>query len=404
MTSKTYKQHPVHTSAQNLSELMRREELRSPRVVEDENFAFARDKIAGIVTTLRTLLRHTNPALISVPGLDSIQNALQHPINEVTQFLSDRNPGHLLNAASYLDANVVNQFWAFAARPADKGAADFIRQAEEAATQAINDVRTQRDQAQAELADVQRAVQELQARLDEALEQASKGRSEASAAVANLDLQFAEREKDRAEKFEASLSVLKDRMRTEHADVVIGARDAAADVARLRDDAAKLVGVIGDLGVTTNFGKIAGSEGAQANFWRWVTVALFMVGVGMAGFTFYKFHNVELTAATALQIGVRLLYAIAITAPAWYTARESARHRTIADAAKQTELELAALGPFIELLDKAKQDQIRERLTERYFGRPVEPHVVKGPVNAKELRAFVVDIVKALRQGKPDTA
>jgi len=76
-------------------------------------------------------------------------------------------------------------------------------------------------------------------------------------------------------------------------------------------------------------------------------------------------------------IAVRLLYALAIAAPAFYTARESARHRTNADRARQTELELASLGPFIELMKEQDKEEIRKSLIPTYFGRPVDAHEIK---------------------------
>ena len=94
---------------------------------------------------------------------------------------------------------------------------------------------------------------------------------------------------------------------------------------------------------------------------------------------------------------VRLLYAIAITAPAWYTARESARHRTTADRARQTELELASIGPFIELMPEEKKVLIRENLTPLYFGRVVDQHTVDHPLDPAKLKDLAAEIAKAMK-------
>src|SRR3546814_13984142 len=94
----------------------------------------------------------------------------------------------------------------------------------------------------------------------------------------------------------------------------------------------------------------------------------------MAGFTFYKFYHEPVSPSNTLAIAVRLLYALAVASPAFYTARESARHRTNADRARQTELELASLGPFIELLNADDTDAIRKSLIHTYFDRNVEAH------------------------------
>lgn len=81
---------------------------------------------------------------------------------------------------------------------------------------------------------------------------------------------------------------------------------------------------------------------------------------------------------------VRFVTAIAITLPAFYTARESARHRTNADRARTRDIELATLDPFIELL--GNKDEIKAKLVERYFGNDVEAHEIKQPIDTKVLR------------------
>ncbi|MBL0223238.1 MAG: hypothetical protein IPQ17_11085 [Xanthomonadales bacterium] len=97
----------------------------------------------------------------------------------------------------------------------------------------------------------------------------------------------------------------------------------------------------------------------------------------MATATFYRFYHEPVTTTNTLAIAIRLLYALAVAAPAFYTARESARHRTNADRARQTELELASLGPFIELLKDQDKDEIRKSLISTYFGRPIDPHEIR---------------------------
>jgi len=129
----------------------------------------------------------------------------------------------------------------------------------------------------------------------------------------------------------------------------------------------------------------------------WVS-RFFVAGIAVAAATFVKFWDQPLTTENLWSVIVRLLYAIAITAPAWYTARESARHRTNADRARQTELELASIGPFIELLPEEKKTEIKEALTKSYFGRPVDPHQVQTPLDALQVKDLVIELVKVLKK------
>jgi hypothetical protein len=96
---------------------------------------------------------------------------------------------------------------------------------------------------------------------------------------------------------------------------------------------------------------------------------------------------------------VRLLTAVAITSPAWYFAKESARHRTNANQAKQRETELTSLGPFIELLPEDRKNEIRVALTSRYFGGDREAHQVDSGYSGADVAGVLgkaVDIVPKL--------
>uniref|UniRef100_UPI00197E623B hypothetical protein n=1 Tax=Pseudomonas viridiflava TaxID=33069 RepID=UPI00197E623B len=93
---------------------------------------------------------------------------------------------------------------------------------------------------------------------------------------------------------------------------------------------------------------------------------IFGTGISIAMATFWKFWHDPFTQDSALSVLFRLFYAIIITSPDIYTAKESARHRTNSDRARQTELELASIGPFIELLPEDKKNEIRVGLTGQY--------------------------------------
>ena len=65
---------------------------------------------------------------------------------------------------------------------------------------------------------------------------------------------------------------------------------------------------------------------------------------------------------------VRILAASVLTYPAIYASRESTKHRNLETQNRNLELELASIGPFIELLPKEKQETIKEELVKKYFG------------------------------------
>jgi hypothetical protein len=108
------------------------------------------------------------------------------------------------------------------------------------------------------------------------------------------------------------------------------------------------------------------------------------------------FLNAESTPEHAWSAAIRLLYAIAVTAPAWYAAKESARHRSNADSARRTELELASLGPFIELMPEEKKIAIREALVEKYFGNGTVPHEVIPA--GSDMKEILIEAIRAIKK------
>ncbi|MBD4030266.1 hypothetical protein GUH82_05850, partial [Xanthomonas citri pv. citri] len=97
-------------------------------------------------------------------------------------------------------------------------------------------------------------------------------------------------------------------------------RGIIAQLEKNKHEAERIVQAVGDTGVTGNYRIIAIQESTQANLWRWITVGLFSCGLGMAAATFYKFYHEPVSSTNTFAIAVRLLYALAIAAPAFYTA------------------------------------------------------------------------------------
>ena len=278
----------------------------------------------------------------------------------------------------------------------------------------------QRAELESRFAAVRAQADSLTSQLQSQTDAAARERAEAAASVANLQKEFADRETERGKTFEAvavrqrrenevaieKLSKEVKRLSDDHkgifdsliADLGKQTTGLVEQIETKRQEAARIVQVVGNIGVTGNYQQIANAEAQEANFWRWATVLFFGAGILLAGMTFYKFWHEPLSTESLVSVAIRLLYAIAITAPAWYTARESARHRSNSDRARNTELELASIGPFIELMPEEKKIEIREALTKSYFGRQVEPHMVNSPVDVGGIKDLVIETIKAVRK------
>ena len=385
MAVRTLKDHPISHTVARIQELLGDKALQSAELSLDEAASFNREKLQGLVKSLRSLINQSSASSVSETALNQMNSNLQYVVGEITSFISNGNAGHLANATNHADQNVLNYTWAFLPRPqqslkADLG--DIIDSVQERSRETIAQLENQSRDLERRLAELASGINSQNARLNELDETNSRIKAESAASIANLETIFNRNQTERDNSFSALVNeareALDDSIRTMESETL----DLVETLKRHRDEAARIVQVVGDIGVTGNYQNIATKESRQADTWRLITMALFVGGLAIAGFTFYKFYHEPVTPTNTLAIVVRLLYALAVAAPAFYTARESARHRTNADRAKQTELELASLGPFIELMKSEDKDEIRKSLIKTYFGRQIDPHEVKSILEA----------------------
>ena len=399
MSSSEYKSHPLWAQVNQILQWQELQNFVDPAIFSTEQNAFARDKVFSTAKVIKELLKKTPATLASLPGLNQIHGQLQNSVNEMSNFISNNNPGHLINAASHIDDSVMPTMWAFFPRLQNLSPQidlDLIQQVRNSAAGTVDFINGLRTSVSSELDQLRDEISQQKNQVAQLIDTLSIQRNEAMAVNAKVQQEFAEAETKRSAVFNEKISEISDEAESTRNQLSNNAKNSLDSLSQNEMDARRIVQVVGNIGVTGNFQKIATSETKQANLWRWITVELFSLGIIFAIITFYKFLNTELTPEHAWSAVIRLLYAIAITAPAWYAAKESARHRTNADTARKTELELASLGPFIELMPEDKKVAIREALVEKYFGNGVKPHEIE-PAGA-ELREFILDAIKVMKK------
>lgn len=380
MALKTLKDHAILASLTRAQELLQDEAFQSSTITSDENALFNRDKIQIIAKSLRSLVSQSSAMMVSEAALNQMNTNLQSPINELTAFVANKNVGHLANAVTQLDQNVLNYTWAFLPKvsPLSKNeAGEIIDFLQEQSRKAITQIDNQRQQLASAITQLSEALQAQDNRLSELKESQAQLKAEMVVSLSDIQTSFNKDQLQRDNDFSELVIESKEKMTNSESEFKTHATSIIDSLNKYKADAARIVQVVGDIGVTGNYQNIANQETAQANLWRWITTGLFLCGLLMAAATFCKFYHEPVTATNTLAIAVRLLYALAIAAPAFYTARESARHRTNAHRARQTELELASLGPFIELMNEQDKEEIRKSLIPTYFGRPVDTHEIK---------------------------
>lgn len=401
MSASAYRDHPIRGLVSRILEMQTAPEFADPSVSDNETYAFARDKIFALTHAIHALLQTTPAELTSNHALNQIHTNLQSAVNELATFQANKNPGHLANAAAQIEQNALPFLWGFvpqAQQISPDSLASLLEAQASTSRETVRQLVRQRDELATKLTDLIAKTDAQEGRLEALSEGAARERAEAATTVAKLEQAFTENETERTAAFDTALGELRKNFTAFENKVREDTATLIGAIEQQRIQAARIVQVVGNIGVTGNYQQIANTEAKQANFWRWATIVIFGGGITVAAATFIKFWGQPFSQETALSVVIRLLYAIAITAPAWYTARESARHRTNSDRARQTELELASIGPFIELMPEEKKVQIREQLTPHYFGRSVEAHTANNPLDATAVKELAAEVAKVLKK------
>jgi hypothetical protein len=184
--------------------------------------------------------------------------------------------------------------------------------------------------------------------------------------------------------------------------LIVTETHAKAAVIRLeqaRTEAAKILNVIGNIGATGNYKLVADENEKSANSLRNGAIALFLLLVAVVvSIAYNAIHDgFRWDVAT-----FRLISVLILSLPAAYLARESARHREVAERARRMELELASLDAFNALLPEQERTAIKAEMARKYFGNggqgtPESKADAEKALTVKGLLEEATSLVKAIR-------
>jgi hypothetical protein len=167
----------------------------------------------------------------------------------------------------------------------------------------------------------------------------------------------------------------------------------------------KLVGVIGDLGVTSGHKKAADGALRALRFWQTVAVAA-MVSLIYIAFT--KFLPAADIRSEANQGGfdwpafaIRVYVSLTVGVLAAYAGTQADKYYRIERKNRKMALELEAIGPFLQPLPEAEQQKFRITIGDRSFGRDDDPAgdkpspaTVLHLLNVKDGRELLAEVVR----------
>lgn len=400
MSESAYKVHPIWSTLKTLDDLLANELFIQPIIAGDEQISFNRDKVIATIKLIRNSLEQTPAVLVSMHWLNQLNANLQNSVTtQITAFISGNNPAHIAGAANFIDQSIYSIIANCFPRSQDlgkKATSESFEAIRTASLKAIQLLDSEKTKLLEKISLQSETITNFQTRIENLSEVVSAQKTEAMSVTALVQKEFSESEAKRSTEFKSQSDAFHISFKNLESASKLAASELIEKIEKNRNDGANLLKALGDDGVTGNYRIIAASESKQANMMRNITFGVFGLGIFIALCTLWKFLETPFTSDNAWSALIRLLYAIAITTPAWYAAKESARHRSNADRARQTELELTSLGPFIELMPEDKKTLIREELIKTYFGNKIDKHEVAAPIQTKDLTDLATTAIKAL--------
>jgi hypothetical protein len=426
MTQRTeqYQKHQLWDSLKNLGpsidEAFNRDEIDA---VSLDNLG----KLKTVLTYVGCKLAGYDPYLIPIALFDNLNNVLTHINQEVRNFITNGNATHLSAANSHADSVLtyiaqVNIQVTTEDFFAAKEAADAYRYGLEKALEAIiNKKNLVLSEITSSTENLKTDIKELKTNTTNIAQELSSERTKLSEIVANYQNQFSQAQESRNNTFATGEKERQDRYSSlfneytlalnehnmefikQHAAIerthlnsleelkkefVDTSSKLYEDMHAHKTEIEKLVGVIGNLGVTSGYLKAANADSKRLGFWQGITVAAM---AGLIAIAYFKFLPLADKTADFTWPGfsIRVFVALSIGALATYAGAQADKYHKSERYNRRLALELEAIGPYIAPLEEEKQHDFRIKIGERTFGQGETHHKFdsKSPTNLIEALA-----------------
>jgi len=362
--------------------------------MENEQHREDYDRFRRVIEHVRQRISQADPELVTENMLNSLMKQVSSVRGQVDQFKQTKDPS-ALNAHADNLLSVLHQW----PEPTDTGA-EFAAIVEEVRSRANDIIEKVGKHAAAKHEAVEKLgsdVGDLETRLKQHNEQFEQQKGRIDQIIADVQAKFTDAQHQRLNEFNeaerqrkafveelvetkgAELDELIEKRRAESAaqDQQI-ADTATKQLDALQghlDHAKKIVGLIGNTGMTGHYQKVANRELWASEILRGIAIAFFVLMAVAVGWVVKDIGSDDFSWEVALfRVGVSLT----ALAPAVYCARESTRHRRHENRNRRIELELASIKPFLGDLPEEKTQQVIEQMASRYFGKEIVEEPGRG--------------------------
>lgn len=381
MTPDSFKGHSIFEKLIQLDSRLNEQEAKEKIDIDNLNFFQSCSKY------ISDRLKISIPILVQETELSSLNSEVDAGLQQINTFLGNYNMGHINNAVNNFNSalNRVRNL----PLPFAKGDYDFsksIANFEQIIKEKYSALENEKNELAKEIENQKTDLQQKDSEIKRLFKLVESKETEIQSLNTQFQTEFSalktkatqEIETDR-NTFRKEIDVDKSSYKTEidglKSKIETDTSGLVSNLNTKLEEAKKIVNVIGDIGVTGNYQKIANEHGSAANLWRWITIVFMAAFSTLLVWTIYDLSSNGFDWIKSL---IRILAAAALSYPATYAARESSRHRKLETINRTAELELAALSPFIELMPEEKRQAIKEKLVDKYFGNSNSDIVTKA--------------------------
>lgn len=360
MTNLEFRNHSIFQKSTQLLELIKSENAVAKLEIE---------KIIFFKTACQYLIDRTKitlPELITIAELNTISNEFENALTQINNYLGSDNIGHINNATNsiYSALSMIKNF-PIAVSKNDFNFTKIISDFKDTLEGKLLEIDKQKTASENELNELNKKLEASKFDLSTLSKQHNKTKNELDTITHSFKTDLQTVINDFKLTSENQKTALNSELVKDKNKIEVISNEIIVSLKQKQEEASRLVDVIGNTGVAGSFRRTANYHQITSNRLRSLAIILMLLLSIFMLCTIYDLSDSNFIWQKSV---LRILGASILIYPASYLARESEKHRKIENINRRLEIELAAINPFIEMLDDAKKQEIKVSLVDKYFG------------------------------------
>lgn len=352
------------------------DELHALSKEEREPYEAELERLDRVIAYAAVVLDAADADMISLNAFQSVQTAASN--------ISNNPLAALQSAESYGDAllDAINYIPVARGRDLEQQVKDAAANFQRSATQRLNALNESFEEAKNQIAGLSSQIEDqsgtikaqieeqataFEAKLTELEQTITTQRQALDEQMTRQGATFTESQEERSTEFQEAVENFRKQLGQIHQQAQNEVDERVAEIRRMEEESAQLVGAIGLAGTAERYSEEARGQRIVAEILRVLTILLALGAVTVA--VIAAVHQDQSPESLTSKLAVSVL----LGGLAAYTARQSGRHRTREEHARALQLELTAFSPFIEPLSAEQQEEERVIMTRKTFGKTTAP-------------------------------